>query len=193
MPDPASDRRVRCEWAGSEPEMLEYHDREWGVPLHDDRALFELLTLEGAQAGLSWRTVLLRRDGYRRAFEGFDLERIAALTEADVERLVLDEGIIRHRGKIESTISNAGIAIEIQREAGSLDRYLWGFVGGARRRNTYRALSDLPATTDESEAMSKDLRRHGMRFVGPTICYAFMQAAGLVNDHTVDCFRYDEV
>ena len=193
MAAPSDDSRIRCEWAGSEPEMLDYHDREWGVPQHDDSALFELLTLEGAQAGLSWRTVLLRREGYRRTLEGFDLERVAAFTEADVERLVLDEGIIRHRGKIQSTIANASVALEIQREAGSLHRYLWSFVGGEPRRNAHRVLSDLPPTTEESEAMSKDLRRRGMRFVGPTICYAFMQAAGFVNDHTVDCFRYNEV
>ena len=184
---------VRCGWAGDDPLMVEYHDRDWGVPLHDDRRLFELLTLEGAQAGLSWRTVLVRRDGYRRAFHDFDVRRVAEMTADDVERLLHDTSIIRHRGKVESTISNAQAVLEIQREAGSLDALLWSFVGGAPRRNEFRALTDLPAQTEASKMMSTELKRRGLRFVGPTICYAFMQAAGLVNDHTIDCFRRDEV
>lgn len=184
---------VRCEWAGDDPLMRDYHDQDWGVPLHDDRRLFELLTLEGAQAGLSWRTVLMRRDGYRQAFHDFDVQRVAEMTADDVERLLQDTSIIRHRGKVESTISNAQAVLEIQREAGSLDALLWSFVGGAPRHNEFRTLTELPAQTQESQAMSKELKRRGLRFVGPTICYAFMQAAGLVNDHTIDCFRRDEV
>ena len=185
--------RVRCEWAGDEPEMVRYHDEEWGVPEHDDRRLFEFLTLEGAQAGLSWRTILLRREGYRRAFLGWDLDRVSAMDEGDVERLLADPGIIRHRGKIESTISNARIARDIIEGWGSLDAYVWHFVGGTPVRNARRALSEVPAVTEAAEAMSKRMRKDGFRFVGPTTLYAFMQAAGLVNDHTLDCFRYAEV
>jgi len=173
--------------------MTEYHDEEWGVPLHDDRALFELLTLEGAQAGLSWQTVLRRREGYRRAFEGFDIERIARYSHADRERLLADPGIIRNRAKVDATIGNACAALELLREAASFDAYLWAFVGGAPRQNRFEALLELPAETEESRALSKDLRKRGFRFVGPTICYAFMQAAGLVNDHQVACFRYADL
>lgn len=187
----ATDGLTRCEWAGgNDPLMTAYHDEEWGVPLHDDRALFELLTLEGAQAGLSWQTVLRRREGYRRAFEGFDVERIARYGDEDRARLLADTGIIRNRAKVDATIGNARALLELLPEAGSFDAYLWGFVGGAPRQNRFEALSDLPAETEESRALSKDLRRRGFRFVGPTICYAFMQAAGLVNDHQVSCFRY---
>ena len=170
--------------------MVRYHDLEWGVPLHDDRKLFELLTLEGAQAGLSWDTILKRREGYRRAFDGFEIARIASYDDADVERLLQDTGIIRNRAKISATVGNARATLELQREAGSLDAYVWGFVGGATKVNQFRSLSELPAQTPDSLAMSKDLQKRGFRFVGPTICYAFMQSAGLVNDHTVDCFRY---
>ena len=184
---------VRCEWAGDEPEMVRYHDEEWGVPEHDDRRLFEFLTLEGAQAGLSWRTILLRREGYRRAFLGWDLDRVSAMDEGDVERLLADPGIIRHRGKIESTISNARIARDIVEGWGSLDAYVWHFVGGTPVRNARRDLSEVPPVTEVAEAMSKRMRKDGFRFVGPTTLYAFMQAAGLVNDHTLDCFRYAEV
>lgn len=184
---------VRCEWVGDEPEMVRYHDEEWGVPEHDDRRLFEFLTLEGAQAGLSWRTILLRREGYRRAFLGWDLDRVSAMDEADVQRLLADPGIIRHRGKIESTISNARIARDIAEEHGSLDAYVWQFVGGAPTRNAWRDLSEVPPVADVAQAMSKRMRKDGFRFVGPTTLYAFMQAAGLVNDHTLDCFRYAEV
>ena len=186
----------RCEWAGSgSPDdlMLRYHDEEWGVPLHDDRALFELLTLEGAQAGLSWQTVLRRREGYRRAFEGFVIERVARFTDADIELLMQDTGIIRNRAKIASTIGNARSVAAVREEFGSLNAYLWRFVGGVPRVNRFESLADLPAQTAESQAMSKDLQRRGFRFVGPTICYAFMQAAGLINDHVVGCFRFEEV
>jgi DNA-3-methyladenine glycosylase I len=173
--------------------MLRYHDEEWGEPLHDDLALFELLTLEGAQAGLSWETVLRRREGYRHAFEGFEIERVAALGEADVERLMQDAGIIRNRAKIMATIGNARAVSAIQAEFGSLDAFLWGFVGGHPRINRFEALVELPAQTAESAALSKDLQRRGFRFVGPTICYAFMQASGMVNDHVVGCFRWKQV
>jgi DNA-3-methyladenine glycosylase I len=169
--------------------MVRYHDEEWGVPLHDDRKLFELLTLEGAQAGLSWDTILKRREGYRRAFEGFDIARIAAYDEGDVERLLQDAGIIRNRAKVNATIGNARAALELQHES-TLDAYVWSFVGGETKLNRFRSLAELPAQTAESQAMSKDLQKRGFRFVGPTICYAFMQSAGLVNDHALDCFRY---
>lgn len=184
---------VRCEWAGDEPEMVRYHDEEWGVPEHDDRRLFEFITLEGAQAGLSWRTILLRRDGYRRAFLDWDLDRVARFDEADVERLLADPGIIRHRGKIESTISNARVALDLIERTGSLDAYLWRFVDGTPIRNEWRRLEEIPPVGEVAGAMSKQLRKDGFRFVGPTTMYAFMQAAGLVNDHTVECFRYGEV
>lgn len=183
---------VRCGWASSEPETR-YHDEEWGVPEHDDRRLFELLTLEGAQAGLSWRTILLRREGYRRAFLGWDLERIAAMGGRDIERLLQDEGIIRHRGKIESTISNARVVLGLLPEWGSLDAYLWRFVDGTPVRNGWRSPEEVPPVAEAARAMSKQMRKDGFRFVGPTTMYALMQAAGLVNDHTIDCFRYAEI
>lgn len=173
--------------------MRAYHDAEWGVPEHDDRRLFEFLTLEGAQAGLSWRTILLRREGYRRAFQGFDLEEVAGFDERNVQRLLGDEGIIRHRGKIESTVSNAAAALLVVGEFGSLDAYLWGFVDGIPVKHSFARLADLPTETDASRAMSKDLKRRGFGFVGPTTCYAFMQATGLVNDHETACFRRDQV
>jgi DNA-3-methyladenine glycosylase I len=188
----ASSPLVRCGWVAGRPDddlMVRYHDEEWGVPLHDDRALFELLTLEGAQAGLSWDTVLRRREGYRRAFEGFDIARVAAYNDADHERLLQDAGIIRNRAKISATIGNARAVLELQRER-SFDDYVWSFVGGKTRLNRFQAMSDLPAQTAESQSLSKDLQKRGFRFVGPTICYAFMQAAGLVNDHTLDCFLH---
>jgi DNA-3-methyladenine glycosylase I len=161
--------------------------------VHDDRVLFEFLTLEGAQAGLSWSTVLKKREHYRHAFDGFDPERVSRFTPARVERLVADPGIVRHRGKIESTVSNAKRFLDVQREFGSFDRYVWQFVGGAPRVNRWRTLRDIPTRTPESDALSKDLARRGFRFVGSTICYAFMQAVGMVNDHTTDCFRYGEL
>jgi DNA-3-methyladenine glycosylase I len=173
--------------------MLAYHDTEWGVPLHDDRTLFELLILEGAQAGLSWTTILNRREGYRNAFAGFDLPTVAAFGPDDETRLLADAGIIRNRAKVRSAIGNAQAALRVVAEQASLDRYLWSFVDGAPLQNRWERLGELPAETDASRAMSRDLRRRGFSFVGPTICYAFMQSAGLVNDHQVGCFRYAEV
>jgi DNA-3-methyladenine glycosylase I len=172
-----------------EPLYVAYHDDEWGVPSHDERHLFEMLVLEGAQAGLSWLTILRKRDGYRRAFAEFDCAKIAQFGTRDVERLLGDAGIVRNRAKIEATIANARAVLEL----GGLDAYLWEFVGGAPIQNAWRTLQEIPAETEVSRALSKDLKRRGCRFVGPTICYAFMQAVGLVNDHTVDCFRYREV
>ena len=173
--------------------MRAYHDQEWGVPLHDDRALFELLTLEGAQAGLSWRTVLHRRQGYREVFDNFDLKRIAAYTSADIEARRADPRIIRNRAKIQATVGNARATLRVIDELGSLDALVWSFVDGHPLRNAFQSMDDLPAETEVSRAMSRDLKRRGFKFVGPTICYAFMQAAGLVNDHLVTCFRYHEV
>jgi DNA-3-methyladenine glycosylase I len=173
--------------------MLAYHDTEWGVPLHDDRALFELLILEGAQAGLSWTTILNRRDGYRKAFAGFDLATVAAFGPDDEARLLADAGIIRNRAKVRSAIDNAQAALRVAAEQDSLDRYIWWFVDGSPIQNRWERLGELPAETDASRAMSRDLKRRGFSFVGPTICYAFMQSAGLVNDHQVGCFRYPEV
>jgi DNA-3-methyladenine glycosylase I len=169
--------------------MTAYHDEEWGVPQHDDRVLFEFLILEGAQAGLSWDTILKKRQRYRRAFHRFDPRRVAAYAAADVRRLLRDEGIVRNRAKIEAAIANAKAFLAIQKESGSFDRYIWGFVNGAQVLNRPRRLAEIPAHTPVSVRMSQDLRRRGFRFVGPTICYAFMQAVGLVNDHTADCFR----
>jgi DNA-3-methyladenine glycosylase I len=168
--------------------MTAYHDDEWGVPLHDDRALFELLTLEGAQAGLSWSTILRRREGYRRAFDGFDLQTVANLGDADIARLLQDQTIIRNRQKIVSTIANAQGVLALQNETGSFDAFLWSFVGGAPLDRRPVTMADVPATIEQSHAMSKALRKRGFGFVGPTICYAFMQSAGLVNDHLLSCF-----
>ncbi len=218
---------TRCEWVGSDPLLVAYHDEEWGVaigrpaqarpldrstqrdaraePVHpeggaaesapqeNDRHLFELLVLEGAQAGLSWTTILRKRDGYRRAFAGFDARVVAGFGEADVERLLGDAGIVRNRAKITSAIANAQALLDVQRDAGSFAAYVWEFVGGEPLVGRWQALRDIPAETAESRALSKDLKRRGFRFVGPTICYAFMQAAGLVNDHVVGCFRYGEL
>jgi DNA-3-methyladenine glycosylase I len=184
---------VRCAWAGTTALMLAYHDQEWGVPQRDDRLLFEFLILEGAQAGLSWATVLRKRDAYRQAFDGFDAERVARYTASDVERLLGDPGIIRNRAKITAAIDNAHGWLALRDEFGSPGDYLWRFVGDAPRRNAYTSLADVPAQSAESVAMSRELRRRGFRFCGPTICYAFMQAVGMVNDHTTDCFRYGEV
>ena len=185
-----ADAIIRCAWAGDDPLMRRYHDEEWGVPLHDDRALFELLVLEGAQAGLSWRTILHRREGYRTAFEGFDIARVAAYGQADRERLLADARIIRNRAKIDAAIANAQATTNVQVEHGSLEAFLWRFVGGTPRPNAFRDVSELPAQTAQSRALSKALRSFGFSFVGPTICYAFMQSAGLVNDHVTNCFRY---
>jgi DNA-3-methyladenine glycosylase I len=185
---------VRCGWVPEENELyVAYHDEEWGVPSHDERHLFELLVLEGSQAGLSWLTILRKREGYRRAFVGFDPEAVARFGEQDVERLLGDAGIVRHRAKIEAAIANAEATLAVSEELGSLDAFLWSFVGGEPLVNRPRTLDEIPAETAESRSMSKELKRRGFRFVGPTTCYAFMQAAGLVNDHVVDCFRYEEL
>jgi DNA-3-methyladenine glycosylase I len=182
---------IRCEWAsGSDELMLAYHDEEWGVPSHDDVQLFEMLALEGAQAGLSWSTILRKREGYRQAFAGFDPAVVARFGKNDVERLLADPGIVRNRLKVESTVNNAARVLEVQEELGSLDAYLWGFVDGVPIVNRWRLMSEIPAETDLSAAISKDLKRRGFRFVGPIGIYAFMQSVGMVDDHTVDCFRY---
>ncbi|MDQ4107344.1 MAG: DNA-3-methyladenine glycosylase I [Actinomycetota bacterium] len=184
----------RCEWAPVDnPVYLAYHDEEWGVPVHDDRRLFEMLVLEGAQAGLSWSTILNKREGYRRAFAGFDPAKVARFDARKVDRLLADPSIVRNRLKVESTVANARAVLDVQEEDGSLDSYLWSFVGRAPKVSRFRTLSDIPAETPESKAMSKGLKGRGFRFVGPTVCYAFMQACGLVNDHVVSCFRYREV
>jgi DNA-3-methyladenine glycosylase I len=184
----------RCEWVPvDQPLYIAYHDEEWGVPVHDETRLFEMLTLEGAQAGLSWSTILNKREGYRRAFSGFDPREVARFTPAKVERLLLDPGIVRNRMKIESTVNNAARVRQVQRELGSLDAYLWSFVGDEPLVGRFKSLADIPAETAESKAMSKGLKAIGFRFVGPTVCYAFMQACGLVNAHVADCFRYREL
>jgi DNA-3-methyladenine glycosylase I len=184
----------RCEWVPEgDPAYLAYHDEEWGVPSHDDRHLFEMLVLEGAQAGLSWSTILRKREGYGKAFAGFDVERVARFGDRDIERLLSDPGIVRNRLKVESAVANARAVQIVRGEHGSLDAYLWTFVGGKPKRSRFRALSEIPSETDESKAMSKDLKRRGFRFVGPTVCYAFMQATGMVNDHVVGCFREAQV
>jgi DNA-3-methyladenine glycosylase I len=185
MPD-----AVRCAWVPEgDPLYVAYHDEEWGVPSRDERHLFEMLVLEGAQAGLSWSTILRKRDGYRKAFAGFDAAKVARFGPADVERLMADAGIVRNRLKIESAIANAKAVLEV----GSLGDLVWSFVGGEPKVNAWKTIAEIPAETEESTAMSKDLKRRGFRFVGPTVCYAFMQACGLVNDHTVDCYRYHEL
>jgi DNA-3-methyladenine glycosylase I len=182
----------RCAWASTEL-AIRYHDQEWGVPVHDDRTLFEFLILEGAQAGLSWETVLKKRDTYRVAFDGFDAAKIARYSARKIERLLANPGIIRNQAKIAAAIGNARAFLAVQREFGSFDAYIWGFMGGRPRKNAWRSLKQIPSNTPESDAMSKDLRRRGFRFAGSTICYAFMQAVGMVNDHAVDCFRYSQV
>jgi DNA-3-methyladenine glycosylase I len=184
--------KQRCAWART-PISIAYHDLEWGVPVHDDRRLFEMLTLEGAQAGLSWETILKKRDAYREAFDGFDPAVVAAFTPARIERLVADPGIVRNRLKVQSTVGNAKAFLAVQDEFGSFDAYLWQFVGGRPRKNRWKTLRQLPARTSESDELSRDLLRRGFRFVGSTICYAFMQAVGMVNDHTTDCFKYKRV
>jgi DNA-3-methyladenine glycosylase I len=182
----------RCAWAKGELDIL-YHDEEWGVPLHDDTRLFEYLVLDGAQAGLSWSTILKKRENYRKAFDGFDPVRVARYTPAKIEKLLLDPGIVRNRAKVTSAVLNAQAFLEVQREFGSFDAYLWRFVDGKPIVNRWKTIKDVPATSPESDALSKDLRKRGFKFVGTTICYAFMQAAGMVNDHTTDCFRYRQV
>jgi len=180
----------RCDWAGSEPLYRDYHDREWGVPVHDDRLLFEFLILEGAQAGLSWITILKKRDAYRTAFAGFDPEAVAGFDGKKVAELLANPGIVRNRLKVESAITNARAFLKVRDEFGSFDAYQWRFVDGRPIRNAWRSIKEIPASTPVSDAMSRDLKRRGFRFVGSTICYAHMQAVGMVNDHIVDCFRY---
>jgi DNA-3-methyladenine glycosylase I len=184
---------ARCAWVGDDPLSVAYHDREWGVPVHDDRVLFEFLVLEGAQAGLSWITILRKRESYRRAFAGFDPARVAAFGARDVRRLLGDAGIVRNRLKIESAVRNAKAFLAVQQELGSFDRFQWQFVGGRPRRNAWTSTKQVPPRTAESDALSKALKQRGFSFVGSTICYAHMQAVGMVNDHTVDCFRYRQV
>jgi DNA-3-methyladenine glycosylase I len=179
--------KIRCRWA-QKPAMIEYHDKEWGRPVHDDRVLFEFLILEGAQAGLSWETILHKRENYRKAFDHFDPKKIARYDKSKVRELLRDAGIVRNRLKIASTITNAQIFLQVQKEFGSFDRYIWQFVGGKPRKNDWSSSQGLPVRTTESDAMSKDLKKRGFRFVGTTICYAFMQATGMVNDHARDCF-----
>lgn len=185
--------KTRCAWVGDDPLSIDYHDQEWGVPLHDDQRLFEFLVLEGAQAGLNWITILKKRDNFRRAFEDFDPVRVAQFDEAKVQELLQNPGIVRNRRKIEAAISNARAFLEVRSEFGSFDAYVWGFVNGQPLQNYWKSLSELPAQTVESQALSKGLKKRGFSFVGPTICYAFMQAVGMVNDHTVDCYRHAEL
>ncbi|MFW9777383.1 MAG: DNA-3-methyladenine glycosylase I [Candidatus Heimdallarchaeota archaeon] len=183
----------RCEWTGTDPLMIEYHDKEWGVPVHDDKVLYEFLVLEGAQAGLSWSTILKRREGYRHAFEAFDIQKVAQFDDKNIERLQQDSGIIRNKLKIKSAIINAQRFIKVQEEFGSFDNYQWGFVDHQPIQNSFKTLSEIPATTELAERFSKDLKKRGFSFVGPTICYAHLQATGVVNDHLTYCFRYQEI
>jgi len=183
----------RCEWCGTEPIYVDYHDKEWGVPVHDDRLHFEMIILDGAQAGLSWITILKRRESYREAFDNFDVKKVSRYSDKKVEKLLSNPGIIRNRLKVNSTVKNAKAFLKIQKEFGSFDKYIWQFVNYKTIQNKWKRMSDLPAKTEESDAMSKDLKKRGFSFVGSTICYAYMQAAGMINDHTVDCFRYKEV
>jgi len=184
---------TRCQWTQDHPLMNEYHDTEWGVPLHDDRKHYEFMVLDGFQAGLSWLTILKRREGFRKAFAGFDVKKVARFGEKDVERLRQDASIIRNRQKIEAARNNARLFIELQKEFGSFDDYIWQFTGGKTKVNKWKNLGRIPPKTRESDAMSKDLKKRGFKFAGSTICYAYMQAAGMVNDHLVSCFRYDEI
>ena len=190
---PKTNTKKRCDWPGENPLMMAYHDEEWGVPVHDDRKLFESLILSGVQAGLSWQTVLNKRGNYRKALDSFDIRKIARYDEKNIQRLLSDPGIIRNRLKITATIKNARQVLEIQKEFGSFDNYIWQFVGGKPVDNKIKSLQDIPAISKESEAMSKELAKRGFKFVGTTICYAFMQAVGMVNDHMVTCFRYKAV
>jgi DNA-3-methyladenine glycosylase I len=183
----------RCDWANGSELLQSYHDREWGVEVHDDGTLFEFLVLEGAQAGLSWSTILRKREAYRRAFDNFDARKIAGYSDRTVARLLDNPEIIRNRLKIDAAIANARAFLQVRKEFGSFDRYIWQFVDGKPIRNSWKKLTDIPASTPESVAMSRDLKKRGFKFAGPTICYAFMQAVGMVNDHVVDCFRYGEL
>ncbi len=185
-------KKSRCSWANA-PLLDHYHDHEWGVPVHDDRLLFEHIVLDGAQAGLSWLTILKKRDAYRKAFDNFEIEKVARYRQPRIEKLLGNAGIVRNRLKIESAVKNARATLAVQEEFGSLDAYLWGFVDGRTIRNRWRTMKQVPATSKESDAMSKDLKKRGFSFVGSTICYAFMQASGMVNDHVTGCFRYPEL
>ena len=185
--------KTRCGWAGNDPLYVAYHDEEWGVPVHDDRALFEFLILEGAQAGLSWSTILKKRENYRRAFDRFDPRKVARYDEGKAAELLSNPGIVRNRLKVAAAVQNAQAFLAVQKEFGGFDVYVWQFVGGQPKRNAWKTLKEIPAKTAESDAMSKDLKKRGFSFVGSTICYAFMQAVGLVNDHVVGCFRYKEI
>jgi len=187
------DNKKRCGWCLKFDQYVQYHDQEWGVPVHDDRVHFEFLILEGAQAGLSWSTILKKRDGYRKAFAGFDPVKVARFTPLKIERILTDPGIVRNRLKVAAAVNNAKRFLEVQKEFGSFDTYIWGFVGGKPIVNRHKMLSEVPATTPESDALSKDLIRRGFKFVGSTVIYAHMQACGLVNDHLVDCWRYRQV
>jgi DNA-3-methyladenine glycosylase I len=183
----------RCGWVGTDPLYIDYHDKEWGVPMNDDRTLFEFLILEGAQAGLSWSTILKKRPNYRLAFDQFDPVKVASYDKDKITRLLDDPGIVRNRLKINAAVTNAQAFMQVQVEFGSFSNYIWGFTGGKPRQNTWQSLVEIPAETEESRQMSKDLKKRGFRFVGPTICYAFMQAVGMVNDHVTGCFRYSEL
>jgi len=183
----------RCAWAGTDPRYVRYHDEEWGLPVHDDGLLFEFLILEGAQAGLSWSTILNKRDHYREVFDQFDPRAVASYGDAKIEALLQDPGIVRNRRKVEAAITNARAFLEVQQEFGTFDRYIWSFVDGRSIENAWTSIEEIPSQSPESIAMSADLKKRGFKFVGPTICYAFMQAVEMVNDHTVDCFRYHEL
>ncbi len=183
---------IRCAWCGDDPAYVRYHDEEWGVPRHDDRVLFEMLTLEGAQAGLSWRTILQKRERYRSAFDHFDVAKIARYDDADIDRLMSDAGIVRNEAKIRATIGNARAFLELAASEGSFDRWLWAFVDGTPRVNRFETLADVPASTPLSDAISRELKRRGFKFVGTTICYAYLQAVGVVNDHLLTCFRHPD-
>ena len=188
-----ADNKIRCEWVnGGNQLYFDYHDKEWGVPVHDDRLLFEFLTLEGAQAGLSWATILNKREGYRKAFDQFDIEKVAEYSDEKIAQLLENPEIVRNKLKVNSTVNNACRILETQEEFGSFDAYIWQFSGGKTRQNQHKLMSDVPASTAVSDTMSKDLKKRGFKFIGTTICYAFMQATGMVNDHTIDCFCYSK-
>lgn len=183
----------RCDWAGSDPDMIAYHDEDWGVPVRDDRKLFEMLILEGAQAGLSWSTILKRREGYQKAFDHFDAEKVVNYDDTKIASLLQDTGIIRNKLKVNAAVTNARCFLEVEKEFASFSEYIWQFVGGKPIINHWKTKDEVPVTTPESDAMSKDMKKRGFKFVGSTICYAYMQSTGMVNDHTVDCFRHDQL